>query len=95
MAKSGFKAAVRLVKTVNREINRAERESAKQQRRREMQFKKEVRDRERQTNLANKLAIADDKERAKAEITEAKEAYDYRCEERKLLREQIVNEEIR
>jgi hypothetical protein len=106
MAKSVFKASVRLAKTVNRELKKAERESAKRQRQREMQAQKETRgqerfarktvtDRERQAKLANKLAIADEKDRAKAEITEAKEAYEYRCEERKFLREQIINEELK
>ena len=57
--------------------------------------RKAATDRERQAKLANKLAIADEKERAKAEVAEAKEAYEYRCEERKFLREQIINEELK
>jgi predicted dinucleotide-utilizing enzyme len=106
MAKSGFKAAVSLVKTLNREIKKVEREASKNQRQREMQARKEAREQERyarkiaseferQTNLASKLAVANKKEQIKVETSEAKEAYEYRCEERKFLREQIVNEELK
>jgi len=106
MAKSGFKVAVSLVKTVNREIKKAEREAAKNQRQIEMQARKEAREQERyarksalerkrQAKQENKLAAANEKEQIKAEISEAKEAYEYRCEERKFLREQIINEELK
>ena len=95
MAKSGFKAAVRLVKTVNREINKAEREWAKAQRQQEMQARKEAREHERQARLSRKIAAANEKEQIKVEIAEAKEAFEYRCEERKFLREQIINEELK
>jgi len=92
MARNVLKASVGFAKTVNRELKKIDRESAKQQRKREMLFKKEAREQER---VAKNLAVADKKDRVKAEITEAKEAYEYRCEERKLLREQIINEELK
>jgi hypothetical protein len=106
MAKSGFKVAVRVAKSINREINRAGREQDRLNRQREMQARKEERqqdiqarkeerEHESQRKLASKLAGANEKEKIKAEIAEAKEAYAYRCEGRKFIREQMINKELK
>jgi hypothetical protein len=106
MAKSGFKVAVGLAKSINREIDRAGRAQDKLNRQREiqarretrlqdMQARKEEREHESKRKLTTKLATANEKEHIKAKIAEAKEAYAYRCEERKLIREQMINMELK
>jgi hypothetical protein len=102
MAKSGFKIAVRVAKSINREINRAERAQDKLNRQREMQARRETRQqdmqarkKEREHESQRKLATANEKEHIKAKIAEAKEAYAYRCEERKFIREQMINMELK
>jgi hypothetical protein len=102
MAKSGFKAAVRVAKSINREINRAGRARDKLNRQREMQARKETRQQEmqarkeeREHESQTKQATANEKEQIKAEISEAKEAYAYRCEERKFIREKMINKELK
>jgi len=95
MPKSGFKAAVKLVKAVNKEIEKAEREAIKKQRQQDMRNKREARELERKKNLAIKLINVSRKEKLKAEIAEEKAVYEDRCKERKYLREQIINEEFK
>ena len=106
MARSGFKIAVGLAKSINRDIKRAERERGKLERQREMQAlkdtrqqemeeRKEERDHERRRKLANKLKASKEKETLNTKVTEAKEAYVYRCEERKFIREKMINRELK
>jgi hypothetical protein len=106
MAKNGFKVAVKVAKSINREIKRAgraqdklnrqrEMQARKEKRQQDMQARKEEREHESQRKLASKVATANEKEHIKAKIAEAKEAYAYRCEERKFIREQMINMELK
>lgn len=110
MARNGFKVALKVGKTVHRELKKAAREQERLERRRELEARKEQRAHEAQIlreqreqekqrildeKLTRQLAAATEKERVKAEIAEAKAAYASRCEKRKYVREQIINRELK
>tara|TARA_R110000737_G_C14499909_1_gene471780 strand:+ start:238 stop:591 length:354 start_codon:yes stop_codon:yes gene_type:complete len=84
-----------IIKTLYWVISKSRRELAEKKRKENIEANKKTRERERHEKLAGKSAIANKKEQIKTEISEAKEAYKYRCEERKLLRDHIINKELK
>jgi hypothetical protein len=102
MAKSGFKAALRVAKTIDREIKKSARAAERRQRQQEADERKLQREHERRLKqaerdrkAAEKSLLASKKAQMKAELEDAKNAYAERCEDRKVLREQFINEEIK
>jgi hypothetical protein len=113
MAKSGFKSAVGVFKSVNKVAAKAGREAAKHQRQQQAKAAKAERDsarlkqqqeadvnralkeQERNAKQLTKTELAKQRLEAKASITRAKDAYEFRCQARKLLCESIIDQELK
>lgn len=88
---SGFGTAVKIIKVVDRDLKRAERERQRRQREAERQARAEIRRAEQQERAAARAAA----KALKDEFQTGKEIYEDRALERRIAKEDIINEYMR
>lgn len=124
MAKSGFRIALGVVKSIDREMKRSARAAEKRQRQQDSEQRTQQREIERRRKQAERERIsaqksleasnkaqmkqeererisaqksleASNKARIKATLEKEKDAYEERCKDRRILKEQFIDEEIK
>lgn len=99
---SGLRAAIQVGKAINRahkqyvrEVERQRKVDEKKRVQQQREYERVLREQEREAAARERTRVAAEKAQFKREIEGAKEAFEQRCEKRKLLREKMINEVLR